>query len=477
MVVGLQTVSVPALGSGWHHLKLTFNGNQIQVFYDGSATPIIDVTDTNADGLAPYTSGYVGVDLYASGNTNGPTYDNYTVRDSSNTVVLSDNFGTTAPAALLPWISQVGSWTVSDGILQGSGSTSQYSNVYTSNVWTDFSVEGRIQLPAGAFGGGIGGRVNPTTGARYAAWIYPAGSSGGSNVIKLIKFRDWTTWSGAPMQQVGVPNVGPGWHTLKMALDGNRIRVYYDGNQVIDVTDTNYDSRPPYASGGVSVDMFTGGAPYVMLADDVVVRSPAAYTNSGALLSSAFDGGAGARWHTISWDATAAGSTNVRVRTRTANQLDQLGSAPWSAYYTTSGSQVTSPDARWIQYEVELTTSAPATSPVLSEIRISYVPAASPAWPVSIAASAPGIVLSWQPVPGATEYQVYGSAQPYFTPIPLPGPNANLLATVGTATSYTDSSSRALFFYIVRAVIGSSGWSDSSQAGRFTFAIAPGTSP
>jgi hypothetical protein len=315
-------VSVPALGSGWHHLKLTFNGNQIQVFYDGSATPIIDVTDTDAGGLAPYTSGYVGVDLYASGNTNGPSYDNYTVRDSSSAVVLSDNFGETAPDALLPWISQVGAWTVSDGILQGSGSTSQYSNVYTGSAWTDFSVEGRFQLPAGAFGGGIGGRVNPTTGAHYAAWIYPAGSPGGTNVIKLIKFRDWTTWSGAPMQLVGVPNVGPGWHTLKMALDGNRIRVYYDGNQVIDVTDTNYDSRPPYASGGVSVDMFTGGAPYVMLADDVVVRSPAAYTNSGALLSSAFDGGAGAQWHTISWDATAAGSTNVRVRTRTANQLD-----------------------------------------------------------------------------------------------------------------------------------------------------------
>ena len=426
----------------------------------GQGAWVVSSRYQSASGIDNSTAGQIGLSITSGGN-----------------VLFADDFGTTAPAPLPPWISQIGSWTVSGGILQGSGSTNQYSNVYTSNVWTDFSVEGRFQLPAGAFGGGIGGRVNPTTGARYAAWIYPAGSPGGSNVIKLIKFRDWTTWSGAPMQLVGVPNVGPGWHTLKMALDGNRIRVYYDGNQVIDVTDSNYDSRPPYASGGVSVDMFTGGAPYVMLADDVVVRSPAAYTNSGALLSSAFDGGAGAQWHTISWDATAAGSTNVRVRTRTANQLDQLGSAPWSAYYTTSGSQVTSPDARWIQYEVELTTSAPATSPVLSEMRISYVPAASPAWPVSIAASAPGIVLSWQPVPGATEYQVYGSAQPYFTPIPLPGPNANLLTTVGTATSYTDSSSRALFFYIVRAVIGSSGWSDSSQAGRFTFAIAPGTSP
>ena len=374
MVLGLQTVSVPALGSGWHHLRLTFNGNQIQVFYDGSATPIIDVTDTDAGGLAPYTSGYVGVDLYTSGNTNGPTYDNYTVRDSGNTVVLSDNFGATAPGALLPWISQVGTWTVSDGILQGSGATRKYANVYTNTAWTDFSVEGRIQLPAGAYGGGIGGRVDPTTGTHYAAWIFPAGSSGGSNVIKLIKFRDWTHWSGTPMQQVGVLDVGMGWHTLKMALDGNRIRVYYDGNQVIDVTDTGYDSRPAYLSGGVSVDMWTDFATYVMLADDVVVRSPVAYTNSGTLLSSAFDGGAGARWHTISWDAVAGGSTSVRVRTRTADQLDQLASASWSAYYTTSGSQVTSPDARWIQYESELTTSAPSTSPILYEIRISYSP-------------------------------------------------------------------------------------------------------
>ena len=105
--------------------------------------------------------------------------------------------------------------------------------------------------------------------------------------------------------------------------------------------------------------MWTGAPTYVMSADDVVVRSPATYTNSGTLLSSAFDGGAGAQWRTISWDATAGGSTSVRLRTRTADQLDQLSSASWSDYYTTSGSQVTSPSARHIQYELELTTSNP----------------------------------------------------------------------------------------------------------------------
>ena len=188
----------------------------------GQGTWVDNTRYQSASGIDNGLVGQLGLSLTSSGN-----------------VLFADDFGAAASAPLPPWISQVGTWTVSNGMLQGSGADNQYANLYTSTVWTtDFSVEGRIQLPAGAFGGGISGRVDPATGARYAAWIYPAGSPGGSNVVKLVKFHDWTSWSGTPMQQVGVPDVGTGWHTLKIAFDGNRIRVYYDGNPVIDMVDT-----------------------------------------------------------------------------------------------------------------------------------------------------------------------------------------------------------------------------------------------
>ena len=58
------------------------------------------------------------------------------------------------------------------------------------------------------------------------------------------------------MQEVTLPAVGTGWHTLKMTFIGNRILVYYDGGPQIDVTDNNF--APAYSSGGISADWYTG---------------------------------------------------------------------------------------------------------------------------------------------------------------------------------------------------------------------------
>ena len=365
----LQQVSLASVGTTSHHLKLAFSGNRIQVFYDNPTTPVIDVTDS-----APFAAGYAGVDFYAMVNTYGPIYNNVVVRDGAGNVILSDDFGPEPPDPILPWLRHLGAWTISGGVLQGASAANTYGYVYNANTWTDYSVEGRIQFVSGAFGGGIGGRLDATTGTHYGAWIYPDGSSGGSNVLKLIKYRDWTDWSQTPMQQVNLGSVGTGWHTLKLSFASNRIVVYYDGAQVIDVTDTGFDSRPALASGGVSLDLWTQSTAYVMGVDDIVVRSPAQYGTSGALLSSAFDGGVGAQWQTISWDAAAGGATSARIRTRTAERADQLASAAWSSYYAASNSPITNPSQRWIQYELELASSDPAATPGFYEVRVGYVP-------------------------------------------------------------------------------------------------------
>ncbi len=42
---------------------------------------------------------------------------------------------------------------------------------------------------------------------------------------------------------------------------------------MLDVTDNNFDSRAPYLSGGVSVDMWTYTSPYMMGIDNIVVNS------------------------------------------------------------------------------------------------------------------------------------------------------------------------------------------------------------
>jgi hypothetical protein len=173
---------------------------------------------------------------------------------------------------LAPWQVASGASVITNGLLQTSGALQTYSFAYVANTWTDYWVQGRVQFPAGAFGGGLGGRLNPLTGAHYAAWIYPEGTSGGP-MLKLIKFQNWTSFgynntSFASMQQVSLAGVGTNWHTLKLAFLGNRIAVYFDGNQMISVTDVE---AQPYLSGGISADMWTGSTAYTMSVDDVVV--------------------------------------------------------------------------------------------------------------------------------------------------------------------------------------------------------------
>ncbi|MBN1873600.1 MAG: tandem-95 repeat protein [Anaerolineae bacterium] len=359
------------VGTRWHHVRMVFSGNRIEVYYDGASTPLLAATDST------YTSGHIGVDFWNSSTANsvGPFYNNFVVRDSTDQVVFSDDFG---PDLLAPWVEQLGTWTVASGVMQGQSVASQYGYVYTGTAWTDYTVEARIQFPAGAFGGGLGGRLNPATGAHYAAWIYPDGSSGGSNVLKLLKFPTWTgSWT--LLTQVDLSSVGTNWHTLRLDFQGGRIRVYYDDDLVVDYT----DSSSPYLSGGISMDMWTAAGytgSYGMQVDDVVVRTPGEYASSGTLLSSAFDGGTGVQWQTIGWNGTTDDNTGIRVRTRTADELGQLESAPWSDWYTMSGSPVTNDDRRWIQYQVELTSTDTSITPLLYDINTIYTVTGADLW-------------------------------------------------------------------------------------------------
>ncbi|NBD34461.1 MAG: DUF2341 domain-containing protein, partial [Chloroflexi bacterium] len=360
-----QDYITEGVGSDWHHIKMTFSGDQIEVYYDGAPTPIITATDST------YASGHIGVDFWNLSSTSGvgPSYNNFVVRDSADQVVFSDDFG---PDTIDPWVEQLGAWTVTDGLLQGSSDLTQYGYVYTDTTWSDYILEGRVRIPSDAFGGGIGGRLNPATGAHYAAWIYPS-----SNQLSLVKFSTWSY--SETLTTTSLPAPGADWRALKLDLQGDRIRVYYDGDLVIDHT----DSVDPYLSGGISVDMWTAsgyGGPYGIQADDIIVHTPGEYGIGGRLLSSAFEGGTDALWQAIAWDATTGVSTSMRVRTRTADEATQMDTALWSDWYVASGAPVTSDDRRWIQYQVEMSSTDTAITPALYELTTTYTISGADVW-------------------------------------------------------------------------------------------------
>ena len=242
-----QLVSGPSHGT----LTLTINGSFVY-------TPVAN---------------FAGIDSFTYKATDGTTTSNIaTVTITVGTVVFSDDF---ADGQLSPWTSAVGPWTVTNGVLQGAGTIMSYSHAYyaPTPLWTNYSVEGRLQFPATAFGGGIGCRLDPATGAQYIATIFPDSSPAGKNTLSLWKMWSWTTFSDAPMATATLQNVGTGWHSLKMVCNGSRIQVFYDGTARIDVIDNNYDSRPPYLSGGIGTSMYTFDNPYTMSVDNIVVTN------------------------------------------------------------------------------------------------------------------------------------------------------------------------------------------------------------
>lgn len=297
----------------------------------------------NADGGFVYTSanGYVGTDAFTYRATDGgatSAVGTVSLSLSPAGPMLSDNFSrTNEPGTLAPWVIRAGVWTITQGVLRGgTNSPSSYAYVYVPTNWADCAIEGKIRFPTGGYGGGLGGRLNPATGARYAAWVYPAGSPGGSNVLKLIKFQTWSVFGysnvvNAVMRQVALPNVGADWHTLKLIFEGARIRVFYDGAQVIDLTDAE---GQPYLTGTVSAEMWTDTAGYTLTFDDVWLTLPTA-TETLAALSIVSNPNATV---TITWQG--APSTPYRVLSAT----NLVPPVDWTPLATnTSGA-----DGRWI---------------------------------------------------------------------------------------------------------------------------------
>ncbi|HEX5220863.1 MAG TPA: MBG domain-containing protein [Verrucomicrobiae bacterium] len=247
------------------------------------ATTTQGTLNLNSDGGFTYTPNaqFIGTDTFTYRASDGQTNSNIatvSIIVTETGVLFADDFSRGEdPGPLSPWIPYTGNWMVSAGALNGGANPPQaYGFAHINGNWNDYSVEGRLRFPSGGYGGGLGGRLNPATGAHYGAWIYPEGSSGGSNVLKLIKFSNWTTfgYNGvnlAPIQQVNLPGVGTNWHTLKVTFQTNQIRISYDGNEVLNVGDI--EAQPPLLTGGISADMWTDAAPYVMAFDDVVVRT------------------------------------------------------------------------------------------------------------------------------------------------------------------------------------------------------------
>ena len=101
---------------------------------------------------------------------------------------------------------------------------------------------------------------------------------------------------------------------------------------------------------------------------------PGTARREGLFESAPEDPGIHARWGAIEWRGHQPKGTRIAVKTRSGNssELDDTWS-PWSAPLTQSGQAIVSPPARYIQYQVELSTNDAEITPQLDWIAVHAV--------------------------------------------------------------------------------------------------------
>jgi predicted GH43/DUF377 family glycosyl hydrolase len=289
-----------------------------------------------------------------------------------------------------------------------------YSNTYRIGyayssdgfIWTKYS--GNPILDIGSPGSWDDYRVHANSvlfiGTTYHMWY--SASDGSTQRIGYATSPDGITWtkhSANPILSPGPPGSwddvhvyyptvhhdGTGFHMWYIGHDGVTLRIGYasspDGitwtksaeNPVLEpgpvgTWDDNYLYIPNVLYDGLKFNMWYTGHDG---SNFRIGHASLCYLLSGNLTSSVFDSGSiGTSWNFINWIEYLPLGTNITMATRSGDT--SIPDASWSSWsvemWDETGSAITSPNSRYIQYRATLSTTDQYVTPVLCEVNINY---------------------------------------------------------------------------------------------------------
>ncbi len=226
------------------------------------------VFNTNGSFTYMPTNNYTGMDGFTYEAVNGSLTSavaTASIMITTPAQLFYDNFARTAGSnSIFPWVNQMGSWSVTNKLLQGSCALDNYGYAYYNTNWTDYSVQAQIRYPStSVWGGAIGGRLNPATGAHYDVWILPENSPWGPDngvpsgvpTLQILKYSDWFDYTAENL--VRLPAVGTNWHNVKVAFLGSNVFAYFDGNLITNLVDNGtFDGQPALMNGGITAEVY-----------------------------------------------------------------------------------------------------------------------------------------------------------------------------------------------------------------------------
>ncbi|HEX7287913.1 MAG TPA: N,N-dimethylformamidase beta subunit family domain-containing protein, partial [Candidatus Angelobacter sp.] len=380
-----QTVNIFNQGTGTLNWTATKSASWITLSATSGSTPASLAVSVNTTGLA--AGNYSGtITITPSGGATGPQTINVSM--TLTALLLSSNFDN---GNMEGWVNSplglASNWSVVNGALQynGGGHTQVYAG---DSSWTDYSLQADIKLAtASDYPGGIRGRVNPSTGAAYALWLYPA-----EGVIKLFKNVAWNIDSGFTLLGQASAGLTPGsFHHVQMNFQGSQIQVFFDGSLAITATDI---TNP---SGMIALDTSN----QLITFDNVQVTALAATANPLVPTPSSltFNG---------NFQAASPAPQTVQLGGTTSGILawTAVSTAPWLSVTPGSG---TTP----VTLQVSANTSGLAGGTYTGSIRVTSL--AAPNSPLNISVTLnvivppPAIVLS----PASMSFQALtGQASP-----------------------------------------------------------------
>jgi hypothetical protein len=209
-------------------------------------------------------------------------------------------------------------WSVSDNVLQynGGGATQLYAG---NSNWSNYTVKAGFLLSSVTdYPGGIRAYINPTTGASYAAWIYPT-----EGVIKLFRTTAWSI-NTAPVllgtsAHVTVDNVN--YHSLSLSMNSGQVVVLYDGNPVVTATDTNLNG------GMIALDVSNQPIQF----DDVTVTGFQQVNTNLTLSQSSLT------FTAVSGQSTASQQAGIATSDSSVVVWSALSSSPWLTIGSSTG--------------------------------------------------------------------------------------------------------------------------------------------
>jgi len=205
------------------------------------------------------------------------------------------------------------------------------------------------------------------------------------------------------------------------------------------------------------------------------------YRSPGSIVGLKFDAGGDKNWGVVAWNGATPLNTAISFRSRAAASKGGLDSATWSAPYTSSGTAITSVASRWLELELQLSSSDGAYTPILNDCSITYATHYDDSTP-------PTGLDNATPLNGASDLQSSvmlnstiasdsesGGVQYYFQ-VALDNSFSNGIQSSGwqTATSYAPTlATKSTYYWRAKARDGAHNETPYTSAWSFTTIFAP----